>query len=66
MKIIFNGEERQFEGCYTVADFLEQLVPLPKMFVIERNHEIIYKEEYATEPIEDGDSIELVTFTGGG
>lgn len=66
MKIIYNGEEKEFEECFTIADLLEQLEPLPKLFVIERNHEIIYKEEYLTEPVVEGDSIELVTFTGGG
>lgn len=66
MKIIYNGVEIELNNCKTVADFVNQSASLPKLFVIEKNNNIIYKEDYHSELLDEGDSIELVTFTGGG
>ncbi len=66
MKVIFNGEEKEFNNCKTVADLVSQIDSLPQLFVIEKNKNIIYKENYASELLNEGDSIEVVSFTGGG
>ena len=66
MRILLNGKEAEFENCKTVADLIEQIDSLPQLFVIEKNQNIIYKEDYASEGLNEGDSVEVVAFTGGG
>ena len=39
---------------------------IPKLFAIEKNGKIIYKENYQTESINNNDEIEIVMFCGGG
>ena len=39
---------------------------IPKLFAIEKNGKIIYKENYETETINNNDEIEIVMFCGGG
>ena len=38
----------------------------PKIIVVERNEEIIPKAQYEEIVLEDGDSVEVVSFVGGG
>ncbi len=66
MKIIFNGNPFEISEGISVADFLKSVGELPKLFVIELNEKILYKEDYETVRLHEGDEIELVTFTGGG
>ena len=39
---------------------------LPKFFVVEKNKEILYKENFDNEILSDGDVLEIATFCGGG
>lgn len=41
-------------------------IELPKFFVVEKNGIVIYKENYETESLKDGDIIEIAGFCGGG
>ncbi len=68
MKIKLNGEIKEIDNS---INNIEKLVAslknsLPKLFVIEHNQEIIYKEEYQDKIIQENDEIEIVVFTGGG
>ena len=68
MKIKLNGEIREIDNSINnIEKLVENLKDsLPKLFVIEHNQTIIYKEEYQDKIIQENDEIEIVVFTGGG
>lgn len=68
MIIKINGKEENIEESLNT---LEKLIKsmndkIPKLFAIEKNGKIIYKENYETETINNNDEIEIVMFCGGG
>ncbi len=64
--VTLNGEARQVPGGLTVSDLLAHLNLHDRSVVVERNREIIRRDEYAEVAIDAGDTIELVHFVGGG
>ncbi|MDE5613977.1 MAG: sulfur carrier protein ThiS [Treponemataceae bacterium] len=60
-----NGEERQNAGK-TLAEYLATTDYDPKRIAVERNGAIVPKAQYADTVLQDGDSIEVVSFVGGG
>lgn len=66
IKIEVNGKEVEVQENSTVADFIIERKVAGTMFVIEKNLEIVPKENYSAEKIQRGDKIELVGFFGGG
>ena len=65
LKVIINGKEIELENVSTVQDMLNERNVTGKMFAVEKNKQILQKEEYNTK-VEDGDSFEIVGFFGGG
>lgn len=68
MKLRINGQYMHLdeEAIKSVGDLLHSLDLSVKTVVVERNHEILLKEQHADTPVEDGDTIEIVHFVGGG
>lgn len=64
--VTVNGEARQVGTDLTVRAYLESLGLHPGMVVVERNREILERDDYADVRIEPGDVLELVHFVGGG
>ena len=60
-----NGEERDAAG-QTITEYLTAANYNPKVIVVERNGEIVPKEDYDKIKIQDGDVVEVVSFMGGG
>ncbi|MBP3392585.1 MAG: sulfur carrier protein ThiS [Clostridia bacterium] len=60
-----NGEERNVAGK-TLAEYLATTSYDPKRIAVERNGEIVPKAQYGETILTDGDSIEIVSFVGGG
>ena len=60
-----NGTELDFAGK-TVADYLSTTTYDPKRIAVERNGDIVFKSDYDVTVLEDGDSVEIVSFVGGG
>ncbi|MDE6349798.1 MAG: sulfur carrier protein ThiS [Oscillospiraceae bacterium] len=60
-----NGEERQNAGK-TLAEYLATTDYDPKRIAVERNGAIVPKAQYADTVLQDGDTIEVVSFVGGG
>ncbi len=54
------------EHIKTVAELLTHLELDTKIVVVERNKEILQKEDHQDTSVFDGDQIEIVTFVGGG
>ena len=60
-----NGTEIDIAGK-TVAEYLETTNYDPKRIAVERNGDIVLKAQYGETVLRDGDSIEVVSFVGGG
>lgn len=60
-----NGMELDIAGK-TVAEYLATTKYDPRRIAVERNGEIVFKSRYGEIALEDGDSLEVVSFVGGG
>ena len=60
-----NGVETDIAGK-TVAEYLSTTSYDSKRIAVERNGDIVFKSQYDSTVLEDGDSIEVVSFVGGG
>lgn len=60
-----NGESLDIAGK-TVAEYLETTNYDPKRIAVERNGDIVPKAKYDETVLMNGDSIEVVSFVGGG
>ena len=66
MEIQVNGKSRSIEAGQSVLGLLEQLEVEPQRVVVERNREIVPKEQYAEITLAEGDILEILQFVGGG
>ena len=60
-----NGEEKNIAGK-TVAEYLATTNYDMKRIATELNGDIVPKAQYGETVLQDGDSIEIVSFVGGG
>ena len=60
-----NGKELDLAGR-TIAEYLLTTDYDAKRIAVERNGAIVFKSKYAETILKDGDSIEVVSFVGGG
>ena len=60
-----NGAELDIAGK-TVAQDLSTTNYDPKRIDVERNGDIVFKSQYDANILQDGDSLEIVSFVGGG
>jgi len=60
-----NGEMLNIDGM-TVGEYLATTTYDKKRIAIERNGDIVPKAQYDETVLCDGDSIEIVSFVGGG
>ena len=60
-----NGECVDAAGK-TIASYLEEIHCDSRRIAVERNGEIVPKDQYGETVLQDGDSIEVVRFVGGG
>lgn len=60
-----NGEMKDIAGK-TVSEYLLTTDYDPKRIAVERNGEIVFKSQYDSTVFSDGDTIEIVSFVGGG
>lgn len=60
-----NGMELDIAGK-TVAEYIAATDYDPGRIAVERNGDIVFKSQYESTILEDGDSLEVVSFVGGG
>ncbi|MBR5156606.1 MAG: sulfur carrier protein ThiS [Clostridia bacterium] len=60
-----NGTELDIAGK-TVSEYLATTNYDPKRIAVERNGDIVFKSKYDATVLDDGDSLEIVSFVGGG
>ena len=63
--VTINGENKNAAGK-TVADYIAEAGYNAARIVVERNLVILKQDELATTVLEDGDTIEILNFVGGG
>lgn len=63
--VIVNGEELDIAGK-TVAEYLAATNYDPKRIAVERNGDIVLKSQYGETILKDDDTLEVVSFVGGG
>jgi thiamine biosynthesis protein ThiS len=66
MKLIVNGESKEFFSPPTVADLLAEMGLVGKRVAVEINQEIVPKSQYAAFALKDNDRMEVVFAIGGG
>ncbi len=67
MKLKINGEIKEFQNnIESVSELLKALNINSKFVAVELNGNVVYKENFETAKINDGDSVEVVSFVGGG
>ena len=60
-----NGTELDLAGK-TVSEYLATTNYDPKRIAVERNGSIVFKSQYDVTVLDHGDSLEIVSFVGGG
>lgn len=66
MNITLNGENKVVPDNVTVLGLLQHLNIQPERVAVEQNQNVVRKKDYATAQVKDGDSVEIVSFMGGG
>lgn len=67
MKITLNGSPREIaEETLTVAGLIRHLELGPAPVLVERNGLAVLSRDFPTEPVTDGDVIEIVRMVAGG
>lgn len=66
MKIIVNGNEKEFKESITLQEVLSELSLEGKVMAAAVNMEIVKQDNWKTHTLNDGDKLELLDFVGGG
>lgn len=61
-----NGDDREVPAGLSVRALLESLDLKPDLIVVERNRDILKRDDYPQVQVTEGDVLELVHFVGGG
>ena len=64
--ITLNAEPKTLPGPLTVAGLLAHLGRDPRQLAVEVNRAVVPRADHAKMPLNDGDSVEIVTLVGGG
>jgi thiamine biosynthesis protein ThiS len=66
MKLTINGQKKHIEGTDNLTQLLEQLQLSPQRVVVELNGSILTTDQHHGTVLQEGDTLELVQFVGGG
>jgi sulfur carrier protein len=66
MKILINGDTRQFEESKTITGLVDDLGLEPKMILIEHNGIALHRSEWSACILSEGDRIEILQVAAGG
>ncbi len=66
MKIVVNGEEREFNENITLQELLKALSLEGKVMAAAVNMNIVKQDTWENYNLQDGDKLELLDFVGGG
>jgi thiamine biosynthesis protein ThiS len=66
MKITCNGQERHVGAGMTITGFIRELGLDPESIVVEYNGRILATDEHDHQALDEGATLELIRFVGGG
>ena len=66
MKIIVNGQDKEFKEKTTVGELLQELSLDGKVMAAAVNMDIVKQDSWDKYILVDGDKLELLDFVGGG
>jgi thiamine biosynthesis protein ThiS len=66
LRITLNGEEHEIPERLSVSSLLARLGIDPRRVAVEHNLAVVRRAAFDETMIDDGDSIEIVNFVGGG
>jgi sulfur carrier protein len=66
MKILINGEAKEFPNGTLLEDVVEQLSLGGRKIAVELNRAVIRRSDWEKVTLSDNDRIEIVHFVGGG
>jgi thiamine biosynthesis protein ThiS len=66
MKLVINGEERDFAAPLSLNGLVGQLGMKSDRVAVELNRDIVPRDRWATTNLSEGDRLEIVHFVGGG
>jgi len=66
MKIVVNGQERECSDAITVEALLQELSLEGKVMAAAVNMDIVKQDQWQSHHLQDGDTLELLDFVGGG
>lgn len=66
MKLIINGENKEFTNNLTLSDIIKNLQVENKVMAAAVNMNIVKKQDWNSFIPKENDSIELLNFVGGG
>ena len=66
MKLLINGEKKEFNENITLKDILKELKVEDKVMAIAVNTKIVKKDDWDNFKPKNEDKIEMLTFVGGG
>jgi thiamine biosynthesis protein ThiS len=66
MKITLNGQSKEFSKSITLKNIIEQFCKDTHHVIAEVNGTIVKSPQWAEEILNEGDTVELVNFVGGG
>lgn len=64
--VSINGASRQLAKAINIASLIEEMGLTGKRIALERNGEIVPRSQFASQQLEDGDTLEIVAAVGGG
>ncbi|MEG2290317.1 MAG: sulfur carrier protein ThiS [Clostridium sp.] len=65
-KMRVNGKDFSIEGLSTITSLLNKLNISEEKVVVELNKEIFLKEDYSKINLKEDDTVEVISFVGGG
>jgi len=66
MDIIVNGKAREIQDGICIQELLDQMQLDCMQLVVEHNKNIIPRQRLAETPLNNGDTLEVIHFVGGG
>lgn len=66
MQIVFNGKSRELQSSISIQELLDQLKLDCQQVVVEHNRNIIPRQRLDQITLNDGDTLEVIHFVGGG
>ena len=66
MKIIINGETKEYTEDTTILEMMKDLDLIDKVMAAAVNMNIVKQDVWDSHKLQDGDKVELLDFVGGG